>query len=258
MWVCGFECEAVSHTSTLWVSVTLWGEVKNHRHKLYEEKTHVHKCIHSQTWIWSPWPSAFFLTVLLYTDLTVEEMFCLILKCEEICSQSAKSHYSPRCLTELHKANPVRRKKQERDRGRKCSYCQTGEWLRFQTQSLWSKLIGCNWSVKYFLMLWPCRIHCSCTLFNRCAPIMWKKWQLVTTLNCGFYTTSVLCLDFFSCVVKLYTSEMSALKWLQHIFAKFLLLILLCFILIRWSFWYFFPLRIKVRFWLKCCCEKAF
>lgn len=59
--------------------------------------------------------------VLLYADLTVEEMFCLILKCEEICGQSAKSHYSPPCSAVLHEANPRRRgeKGGERDRQRK-------------------------------------------------------------------------------------------------------------------------------------------
>lgn len=48
---------------------------------------------------------ALFLTVLLYADLTVEEMFCLILMCEEICGRSAKSHYSPPCSAALHGAN---------------------------------------------------------------------------------------------------------------------------------------------------------
>lgn len=58
-----------------------------------------------------PTDSVLFLSVLLYVDLTVEEMFCLILKCEEICGQSAKSHYSPPCSALLHEANPRKRKK---------------------------------------------------------------------------------------------------------------------------------------------------
>lgn len=45
-------------------------------------------------------------------------MFCLILKCEEICGQSAKSHYSPPCSTVLHEANPRRRKKTGRETGK--------------------------------------------------------------------------------------------------------------------------------------------
>lgn len=56
---------------------------------------------------------ALFLRVLLYADLTGEEMFCLILKCEEICGQPAKTHYSPPCSAVLHEANPRRRKKME-------------------------------------------------------------------------------------------------------------------------------------------------
>lgn len=130
-----------------------------------------------------PTDPVLFLSVLLYADLTVEEMFCLILKCEEICGRSAKSHYSPPCSAMLHEANPRMRKKLRRERQRRkmLILSQTDEWLSFQTQSSWSKLIGCNWLVKYFLMARPCRIHCSRTLFNRCAPIIWKKngslWQ---------------------------------------------------------------------------------
>lgn len=48
-----------------------------------------------------PTDPGLFLSVLLSADLTVEEMFCLILKCEEICGQSAKSHYSPTCSAAL-------------------------------------------------------------------------------------------------------------------------------------------------------------
>lgn len=87
--------------------------------------------------------------------------------------------------------------------GRKCSFSQTDEWLRFQTQSLWSKLIGCNWPVKYFLMLWPCKIHCSCAWTGMLQSA--AKSPLMTTFKCGFYSPSVLCFDFLSYVMKLFT-----------------------------------------------------
>lgn len=56
-----------------------------------------------------PTDPALSLSVLLSADLTVEEMFCLILKCEEICGRSAKSHYSPPCFGCV--TNPRRRGK---------------------------------------------------------------------------------------------------------------------------------------------------
>lgn len=67
-----------------------------------------------------PTDPALFLSVLLYADLTGEEMFCLILNCEEICGQSAKSHYSPPCSAVLHRANQGKRKKQQTER--ECPY----------------------------------------------------------------------------------------------------------------------------------------
>lgn len=121
------------------------------------------------------------LGVLLYADLTAEEMFCLILKCEESCGVSAKSHYSPPCLAVLHEACPRRRQRTQRKK--MFIFLQTDEWLRFQTQSSWSKLIGCNWLLKYFLMPWPCGAHSSCTLFNSCAPVIWKTGRLWQRLN---------------------------------------------------------------------------
>lgn len=71
-----------------------------------------------------PTGPAFFLRVLLYADLTGEEMFCLILKCEEICGRPAKSHYSPPCSAVLHEASPRMSKKHGRqgDRERKYAY----------------------------------------------------------------------------------------------------------------------------------------
>ena len=107
-----------------------------------------------------PTDPALFLSVLFWVDLTVEEMFCLILKCEEICGRSAKSHYSPPCSALLHEANPEEEEKTRRDTQRENVHTpQTDVWLRFQTQSSWSKLIVCNWLVKYFLMPSPCRIQ---------------------------------------------------------------------------------------------------
>ncbi len=68
-----------------------------------------------------PTDPALFLSVLLYADLTVEEMFCLVLKCEQICGRSAKSHYSPPCSAALHEAN-LRRRKKTGEGKRKCSF----------------------------------------------------------------------------------------------------------------------------------------
>lgn len=71
-----------------------------------------------------PTGPALFLRVLLYADLTGEEMFCLILKCEEICGRPAKSHYSPPCSAVLHEASPRTSKEHGRqgDRERKYAY----------------------------------------------------------------------------------------------------------------------------------------
>lgn len=131
-----------------------------------------------------PSDPALFLSVLLYADLTVEEMFCLILKCEESCGQAAKSHYSPPRLAVLREAY-LRRRQNRRERQRKNMFLftQTDEWPRFQTQASRSKLIGGNWLVKYFLMPWPCRTHSSCTLFNRCPNHIFKKASLWQCLN---------------------------------------------------------------------------
>lgn len=144
-------------------------------------------------------------------------MFCLILKCEEICGRPAKSHYSPPCSAVLHEASPRMSKKHGRQRKKICILPQKDKRLRSQVQSSWSKLIGYNWLVKYFLMPWPCRSCCSCTLFNRCAPIIWKKWHFVTMLKCGFaqHLSRVLIL---SCALKVFTDELAAQSTskLQH------------------------------------------
>lgn len=63
-----------------------------------------------------PTDPALFLGLLLYTDLTAEEMFCLILKCEEMCGRPAKSHYSPPSEAALYKANSRGRKERGRQR----------------------------------------------------------------------------------------------------------------------------------------------
>lgn len=82
-----------------------------------------------------PTGPALFLRVLLYADLTGEEMFCLILKCEEICGRPAKSHYSPPCSAVLHEASPRTSKKHGRQRKKICILPQTDKRLRFQVQS---------------------------------------------------------------------------------------------------------------------------
>lgn len=99
--------------------------------------------------------------------------FAWYLSVKRSAGRSAKSHYSPSCSTQEGGNNWGSRG--ERQGKKTLVLSQTDEWLRCQTQSSWSKLIGCNWLVKYFLMPRPCRIHCSCALFNRCAPIIWKK-----------------------------------------------------------------------------------
>lgn len=62
-------------------------------------------------------------------------------------------------------------------------------------------------------MLWPCKIHCSCTLTGTLQSA--AKSPLVTTLKCGLYSPSVLCFDIFSYVMKLFTCG-AALLFLSY------------------------------------------